>query len=115
MAITRHGINRSDTGALMRCSFEETVEILLDAAAAAELDDCKGISENVMLGQMAPLGTGSFDLMVDDRMLQRHHRVWLWMILLMVVLLHIRTTRMLEMRTLTLTQVLDSHQFTLPK
>ena len=29
MAITRHGINRSDTGALMRCSFEETVEILL--------------------------------------------------------------------------------------
>ena len=25
MAITRHGINRADTGALMRCSFEETV------------------------------------------------------------------------------------------
>ena len=24
-----------------------------------------------MLGQMAPLGTGSFDLMVDDRMLQK--------------------------------------------
>ena len=70
MAITRHGINRSDTGALMRCSFEETVEILLDAAAAAELDDCKGISENVMLGQMAPLGTGAFDVMVDDKMLQ---------------------------------------------
>ncbi|KAK6461333.1 DNA-directed RNA polymerase II largest subunit [Scheffersomyces coipomensis] len=70
MAITRHGINRSDTGALMRCSFEETVEILLEAGAAAELDDCRGISENVMLGQMAPLGTGSFDVMVDDKMLQ---------------------------------------------
>jgi DNA-directed RNA polymerase II subunit RPB1 len=28
MAITRHGINRNDTGALMRCSFEETVEII---------------------------------------------------------------------------------------
>ncbi|CAI5756294.1 unnamed protein product [Candida verbasci] len=70
MAITRHGINRSDTGALMRCSFEETVEILLDAAASAELDDCRGISENVMLGQMAPLGTGSFDVMVDDSMLK---------------------------------------------
>ena len=25
MAITRHGINRQDVGALMRCSFEETV------------------------------------------------------------------------------------------
>ena len=28
MAITRHGINRQDTGALMRCSFEETVRFL---------------------------------------------------------------------------------------
>ena len=25
MAITRHGINRQETGALARCSFEETV------------------------------------------------------------------------------------------
>lgn len=29
MAITRHGINRQDCGALMRCSFEETVSIQL--------------------------------------------------------------------------------------
>ncbi|KAK9451487.1 DNA-directed RNA polymerase II subunit RPB1 [Limtongia smithiae] len=68
MAITRHGINRADTGALMRCSFEETVEILLEAAAAAELDDCKGVSENIMLGQLAPLGTGEFDVMLDDKL-----------------------------------------------
>ena len=27
MAITRHGINRQDVGALMRCSFEETVSL----------------------------------------------------------------------------------------
>jgi DNA-directed RNA polymerase II subunit RPB1 len=43
MAITRHGINRADTGALMRCSFEETVEILMEAAVG-ENDDCHGIS-----------------------------------------------------------------------
>ena len=52
MAITRHGINRADTGALMRCSFEETVEILLEAAAHGELDDCRGVSENVMLASL---------------------------------------------------------------
>lgn len=69
MAITRHGINRADTGALMRCSFEETVEILLEAAASGELDDCRGISENVMLGQLAPLGTGEFDVFLDEKML----------------------------------------------
>ena len=69
MAVTRHGINRADTGALMRCSFEETVEILLDAAAAGEIDDCRGISENVMLGQLAPLGTGEMDVFLDPAML----------------------------------------------
>ncbi|GME52852.1 RNA polymerase II heptapeptide repeat eukaryotic [Neofusicoccum parvum] len=69
MAVTRHGINRADTGALMRCSFEETVEILLDAAACGELDDCRGVSENIMLGQLAPAGTGEMDVMVDKNML----------------------------------------------
>ncbi|KAF9923536.1 hypothetical protein KVV02_002857 [Mortierella alpina] len=69
MAITRHGINRAETGALMRCSFEETVEILMEAAAVGELDDCKGVAENIMLGQLAPLGTGEFDLMLDEKML----------------------------------------------
>lgn len=68
-AVTRHGINRADTGALMRCSFEETVEILLEAAATGEMDDCRGISENVMLGQLAPMGTGAFDVYLDPKML----------------------------------------------
>jgi DNA-directed RNA polymerase II subunit RPB1 len=70
MAVTRHGINRSDTGALMRCSFEETVEILFDAAAAGELDDCRGVSENIILGQLAPSGTGEFDMLLDQKMLE---------------------------------------------
>ncbi|XP_076336415.1 RNA polymerase II subunit RpII215 [Tachypleus tridentatus] len=65
MAITRHGINRQDTGALMRCSFEETVDILLDAASHSEVDTLKGVSENIMLGQLARMGTGCFDLMLD--------------------------------------------------
>nr|WBP62233.1 RNA polymerase II largest subunit [Cladonia rangiferina] len=69
MAITRHGINRADTGALMRCSFEETVEILLEAAACGELDDCRGVSENVMLGQLAPLGTGELEVYLDQNLL----------------------------------------------
>jgi len=70
MAITRHGINRTDTGALMRCSFEETVEILMEAAAMGEKDDCHGIAENVMFGQMAPMGTGAFDVALDMDMLK---------------------------------------------
>ncbi|KAG2176195.1 hypothetical protein INT43_005429 [Umbelopsis isabellina] len=70
MAITRHGINRAETGALMRCSFEETVEILMEASAVGELDDCRGVAENIMLGQIAPLGTGEIDVMLDEDMLK---------------------------------------------
>lgn len=77
MAVTRHGINRADTGALMRCSFEETVEILFEAASSGELDDCRGVSENIILGQLAPSGTGEFDVLLDQQMLStvisRHH------------------------------------------
>ncbi|GJP85732.1 hypothetical protein CLOP_g15835 [Closterium sp. NIES-67] len=70
MSITRHGINRNDTGPMMRCSFEETVDILLDAAMYSEADRLKGVSENIMLGQLCPLGTGSFDLYMNEAMLK---------------------------------------------
>ncbi|XP_059081445.1 DNA-directed RNA polymerase II subunit RPB1-like [Tigriopus californicus] len=65
MAITRHGINRQDTGALMRCSFEETVDVLMDAASHAEVDPMRGVSENIILGQLPRMGTASFDLLLD--------------------------------------------------
>lgn len=121
MAITRHGINRTDASPLAQCSFEETVDILLRAAMFAEKDrmmvrllhpsdkhlhkgciaagtsvlsqanctapfclsgsasvlvvyaDCvtcwvsvQGVSENIMLGQLCPLGTGAFDLLLNE-------------------------------------------------
>ena len=36
----------------MRCSFEETVDILMQAASGAENDPLTGISENIMLGKI---------------------------------------------------------------
>ncbi|CAL9190410.1 unnamed protein product [Musa hybrid cultivar] len=71
MAITRHGINRNDTGPMMRCSFEETVDILLDAAVYAEGDHLRGVTENIILGQLAPIGTGDCALYLNDQMLQQ--------------------------------------------
>lgn len=62
MAITRHGINRQDTGALMRCSFEETVDVLMDAAAHAENDPMRGVSENIIMGQLPKMGTGTCNI-----------------------------------------------------
>lgn len=65
-AVTRHGINRVDSGPLVRSSFEETCEILMDAAMFSEIDEMNGISDNIMMGQLCPLGTGCFDLLLDD-------------------------------------------------
>jgi DNA-directed RNA polymerase II subunit RPB1 len=47
----------------MRFSFEETVDVLMEAAAYAEQDPLKGVSENILLGRLAKIGTGSFDLL----------------------------------------------------
>ncbi|KAI6137077.1 RNA polymerase 2 [Pisolithus sp. B1] len=63
MAVTCHGINCADTGGLMCCSFEETVETLMEAATVGGKDDCCSIAEHAMFGQLMPKGT--------DRV--RHH------------------------------------------
>ncbi|KAK1443083.1 beta and beta-prime subunits of DNA dependent RNA-polymerase [Babesia gibsoni] len=70
MSITRHGLNRTDRGPMVKCSFEETLEALVDAAIFAEVDHLKGVTENVMLGQLCPMGTGCFDIMIDDEKLR---------------------------------------------
>jgi len=72
MSINRHGINRADSGALMRCSFEETVEILVAAAAFSELDTLKGVSENIMVGNLTHLGTNAFKLFLNQEMLEQY-------------------------------------------
>lgn len=73
MSITRHGINRvDDAGALRKCSFEETVEILLEASFHAEVDPLAGVTENIIMGQLAPYGTGAFEVMMDCSLLQQN-------------------------------------------
>nr|AAD12604.1 largest subunit of RNA polymerase II [Vairimorpha necatrix] len=63
--ITRHGVNKVGFGCTKRASFEETVDILLDAALVAEKYVTKGYTENIMMGHLAPLGTGIGNLLLD--------------------------------------------------
>ena len=72
-SITRHGINRLESsGPLRKCSFEETVEILLEGAIFSEKDLLTGISENVIMGQLGPFGTGCFALSLDGNVVEKH-------------------------------------------
>lgn len=41
------------------------VDVLMEASSHGESDPMKGVSENIMLGQLAPAGTGCFDLLLD--------------------------------------------------
>jgi DNA-directed RNA polymerase II subunit RPB1 len=66
MAITRHGINRAETGPLHQASFEETNDILFRASIYSERDIMAGVSENILMGQLCPVGTGAFSLMLDE-------------------------------------------------
>ena len=63
--IGRHGISGEKASVLARASFEITVKHLLEACLTGEEDPLKGITENVIVGQMVPLGTGSMDLMMS--------------------------------------------------
>jgi DNA-directed RNA polymerase beta' subunit len=58
MPLSRHGINRIDTGPLVRGSFEETPDVLLEAGFFNEVDYINGVTDNITLGQKAPIGTG---------------------------------------------------------
>jgi len=62
--IGRHGISGEKESVLARASFEVTVKHLLDSAARGELDRLRGITENVIIGQIIPLGTGIVDLLM---------------------------------------------------
>ena len=72
-SITRHGLSRSEQGPIRRCSFEQTVDVLLDAGIYGEKDKLLGISENILLGQLAHFGTGAFDLYLDSKSLMESY------------------------------------------
>ncbi|MHA1636705.1 MAG: DNA-directed RNA polymerase subunit A'' [Candidatus Thorarchaeota archaeon] len=65
--IGRHGISGSKNSALARAAFEVTVSHLLGAGIAGTKDPLRGITENVILGQLIPLGTGNVDLLMDSQ------------------------------------------------
>ena len=67
MAISRHGINRGDSGPLLSASFEETVEVLFKSAIFARKDDVDGVTPNIMLGAIGARRHGRFGLTVRFR------------------------------------------------
>jgi DNA-directed RNA polymerase beta' subunit len=65
VSIFRSGILNDDIGPISKSTFEVHTEVLLNASRHAEFDHMRGVSANVMMGQMGVFGTGCFKLILD--------------------------------------------------
>jgi DNA-directed RNA polymerase II subunit RPB1 len=64
--LTRHGIKQVDSSTLKMATFEEIVNVFVNAAYLQEEDDLKGISERILCGAPPLIGTNTdIDLLVD--------------------------------------------------
>ncbi|MBE0521481.1 MAG: DNA-directed RNA polymerase subunit A'' [Candidatus Methanoperedenaceae archaeon] len=61
-SIGRHGISGEKASVLARAAFEVTVSHLLDSGIAGDVDELRGVTENVIVGQPIRLGTGNVRL-----------------------------------------------------
>jgi DNA-directed RNA polymerase subunit A' len=60
--VGRHGIAGGKTSVLARAAFEITVPTLAQAAAKGEIEELRGVTENVIVGLPIPVGTGIVDI-----------------------------------------------------
>ncbi|KAF2885542.1 hypothetical protein ILUMI_20610 [Ignelater luminosus] len=63
LGITRDGLAKMKQSVFNLASFEKTADHLFDAAYYGQTDKINGVSENIIMGMPAPIGTGIFKLL----------------------------------------------------
>lgn len=63
-SIGRHGLSGEKVGVLGRAAFEETIKHLINASAFSEEEKLVGVTENIIVGQTVPVGTGKIKLIM---------------------------------------------------
>ena len=64
-AVGRYGISGKKSSVLAKANFEETKKHLINASFYGETDTLDGVIENILVGQIAPIGTGMVELTMD--------------------------------------------------
>jgi DNA-directed RNA polymerase subunit A' len=64
--IGRHGVSGGKSSVLARAAFEITVPNIVNAAVRGEIDPLNGVTENVIVGQSIPIGTGLVDIFMSN-------------------------------------------------
>jgi DNA-directed RNA polymerase subunit A" len=65
--IGRHGVSGEKPSVLARAAFEVTINHLLEASVRGEKDELLGVTENVIVGQIVPVGTGIVQMLMTMR------------------------------------------------
>jgi DNA-directed RNA polymerase subunit A" len=69
--IGRYGVSGKKASVLARANFEETKRHLINASFYGEADKLKGVIENVLIGQVTPVGTGMVELAIDPEKMSK--------------------------------------------
>jgi DNA-directed RNA polymerase beta' subunit len=68
-SITRYTMRNNDVGPLSKATFEESTDILLNAAMKTEIENNAGVSAAIISGNQPKIGTGFMGLLVDYKKL----------------------------------------------
>jgi len=70
MPINRHGINRQeDLGPMSKASFEQTVDMIVNAGVHNQSDNLRGVSASIMVGKIPSVGTGVYKACLGSNLL----------------------------------------------
>ncbi|XP_050312133.1 DNA-directed RNA polymerase III subunit RPC1 [Anthonomus grandis grandis] len=75
LGITRQGLAKMKQSVLNLASFEKTADHLFDAAYYGQTDKISGVSENIIMGMPAPIGTGIFKLMHKPKTVEQNPEI----------------------------------------
>jgi DNA-directed RNA polymerase subunit A' len=63
-SIGRHGIAGTKSSILARAAFEITIPTIIDASIKGDVEELKGVTENVIVGLPIPIGTGMINVLM---------------------------------------------------
>ncbi|MEM0200821.1 MAG: hypothetical protein QXD23_00230 [Candidatus Micrarchaeaceae archaeon] len=69
--VGRHGLSGQKNSVFAKAAYEETVKHLVNAAAFSEVDNMRGVTENILVGKQIPIGTGSVRLTIKKEDMQK--------------------------------------------
>lgn len=73
-SITRYTMRNNEVGPLSKATFEESTDILINAAMKTEKENMQGVSAAIIAGNQAPVGTGFFGLQIDYKKLLQNNK-----------------------------------------